>query len=71
MMNLAGFSKTKRNWYWSEAANCATDLDNLIVREGETKPPCKMFYGKDAGYATHLRTFGEIAITKIPGTNFD
>ena len=38
-------------------------LDNILVCEQNSAPPYTMFYGKNAKYAKHLRTFGEICVT--------
>ena len=49
----------------TEAADTATDLDNLIVRQGETKNSYQKFYGDDKRcFATmdNLKTFGEEVI---------
>ena len=61
-MNLAGFTTEKRRQLWCEADNTATMLDNMLVYEENSSPPYTMFYGKDAKYAIHLRTFGEICV---------
>ena len=63
MMNFAGFTTEKRKQLWCEAANTATMLDNIMVHEQNSTPPYTMFYGKDAKYAKHLRTLGEICVT--------
>ena len=61
MMNQAGFTKTKRNQLWAEAASTATKLDNMLVQDGTHS--YKKFHGTDPPYMRHLRTFGEIAVT--------
>jgi hypothetical protein len=48
---------------WAEAANCATDLDCLVVRKNGQRTPFEIFYGKSADYGPHLRTFGEVGVT--------
>ena len=63
MMNFAGFMTSKRKQLWYEEANTATMLDNILVHEQNSAPPYTMFYGQDAKYAKHLRTFGEICVT--------
>jgi hypothetical protein len=63
MMNLAGFPKKKRNQLWTEAANTATKIDNMLIYENDSVHAHKKFYGTDPGYMRYLRTFGEIAIT--------
>ena len=76
MLNFAGFTTSKRRQLWCEAANTATMLDNILVHEKNSAPPCTIFYGQDAKYAKHLRTFGEICVTahtsnKVGRTNID
>ena len=63
MMNFAGFTTSKRRQLWCEAANTATMLDNILIHEKNRAPPYTMFYGQDAKYANHLRTFREICVT--------
>ena len=65
MMNGAGFTREKRDGLWTEAANTATKLTNMTVTEAGREPPHKLFFGQDAAYARHLRTFGEMAVTAI------
>ena len=63
MMNFEGSTTEKRKQLWCEAANTSTMLDNILVHEQNSAPPYTMFYGKDAKYAKHLGTFGEICVT--------
>ena len=63
MMNFAGFTSEKQKFLSCELASTATMLDNILVHEQDSTPPYKMFYGKDAKYAKHLQTFGEIRVT--------
>ena len=63
MMNFAGFTTSKIRQLWHQAANTATMLDNILVYEQNSAPPYTMFYGQDAKYGKHLRTFGEINVT--------
>jgi hypothetical protein len=60
----AGFDMKTRTELWAEVANCATDMDNIIVRENGQKTPYDVFYGKPAPFATHLRTFGELGVIR-------
>ena len=62
MMNFAEFTTEKGKQLWCGAANTAIMLDNILVHEQNSEPPYTMFYGKDAKYANHLRTFGEICV---------
>ena len=63
MMNLAGFPKAKQNQLWTEAADTATKIDNMLIYEGNEVHLHKSFFGTDPIYMRHLRTFGKIAIT--------
>ena len=59
---MSAMPKQGTNTLWTEAAETATDLDNLIVRQGETKNSYQKFYGDDKKcFATmdNLKTFGE------------
>ena len=38
-------------------------LDSILVHEQNSAPPYTLFYGQDAKYAKHLRTYGEICVT--------
>ena len=60
MMNHVGFTMTKRQQLWYEAAQTATMLDNILVQVSAKSPPFTQFYGVDAKYAKHLRVFGEM-----------
>ena len=62
MMNHAGFTMTKRQQLWCEAAQTATMLDNILVQDSAKSPPFTQFYGVDAKYAKHLRVFGEMCV---------
>ena len=62
MMNFAGVTTEKRKQLWCEAANTATMLDNILVHEQNSASPYTMFYRRDAKYAKHLWTFGEICV---------
>jgi len=67
MMSSAGLDDAQKYKLWKEAAATATKLDNILTKDGETSPYQK-FYGEEALYQDHLRTFGEIGIvTKNPG----
>jgi hypothetical protein len=64
MNTAAGLHGVTRNQLWAEAANCATDLDCLVVKKNGQRTPFEMFYGKLADYGPHLRTFGEVGVTR-------
>ena len=38
-------------------------LNNILVHEQYNAAPCTMFNGRNAKYAKHLSTFGEIRVT--------
>ena len=64
MMNLAGFTAAKRAELWCEAANTATLLDNLLVRDHPNKSAHELFLKRTAKYGDHLKIFGEMVVAK-------
>ena len=62
MMNHAGFTRARRQQLWCEAAQTATMLDNILVRQSPKSPPLTHFFGVDANYSKHLRVFGEMCV---------
>jgi hypothetical protein len=64
MNTAAGLTTSLRNQLWAEAANCATDINNLIIRKKGDKSPYELFFGKPAPYMPHLRTFGEVGVIR-------
>ena len=76
MMNA--MPKHATNTLWTEAADTATYLDNLIIRPGESKNSYQKFYGnKKKCFASpdNLKTFGKEIIvanrTKIKAKSRD
>ena len=59
VMNHAGFTMSKRQQLWCEAAQTATLLDNNLVQESAKSP---LLLGVDANYAKHLKVFGEMCV---------
>jgi len=62
MMNDAGFVGENvhlRRGLWAEAVGTATKLENIITSPNKSEPAYGTFYGQEAPYARHLRTFGE------------
>ena len=64
MNNAARFDKKTRAKLWAEACNTATDMINIIVSDDAAETPHKQFYGKEAQYVRHLRTFGEVGVAR-------
>ena len=64
MLNRARLPKAVRHKLWAEAANVATDAENMSVKAGREKPPYKLFFGTETKNIWHLRRFGEIGIAK-------
>lgn len=62
MLNGARLTKTKREQLKAEAANTATDTENITVTKNKPIPAYEAFWGAEALYARHLKTFGEIGI---------
>jgi len=68
MMKGAGLNEDEKMKLWMEAAATATKLDNILATKGE-ESPYKKFYGEEAPYQNHLRTFGELGIVTLsPGS---
>jgi hypothetical protein len=47
---------------WTECANTATGIDNLIVSNNKPVSSYHCFYEEDPKYIKQMRTFGEMAI---------
>ena len=65
MMNAMPKPKQGTNTLWTGAAETAKDLDDMIVRQGETQNSYQNFYGdKKKCFASpdNLKTFGEEVI---------
>ena len=65
MLIQAGINSKENGEFWCEVISTATNLDNIMVRPDRTKPPCTLFYNKDAKFMRHLRSFGEMAVVAI------
>jgi hypothetical protein len=64
MNTAAGLTSDIRQQLWAEAANCATYLECLVITKKGQKTPYELVYGKQAPYATYLRTFGEVGVIR-------
>ena len=62
MMKSANLSQGMKQDLWSECANTATDLSNLISSHKDT--PHRIFYGQDPKFIDNLHIFGEMAVIK-------
>ena len=62
MMNHAGFTMSKRQQLWCEAAQPATPLDNILVQDSAKSPIFSQLFGVDEKYAKHLKGFGEMCV---------
>ena len=62
MMNHAGFISAKRQQLWCEAAQTATQLDNILVQDSAKSPPFTQFFSLDAKYTNHLKVSGEMCV---------
>ena len=62
MMDHAGFTMSRRQQLWCEAAQTATMSDNILVQESARSPPFTQFFGEDAKYAKYLRVYGETCV---------
>jgi hypothetical protein len=62
MLSEANLSTDLRAGMWSEAANTATKLDNIMIYPGETVSAFEKFFGVPSKLYENLRVFGEIGI---------
>ena len=65
MLIQAGIDSKGKEEFWCEVISTATKLDNIMVRPERPKPTHTLFFGKDAKYMKHMRTFGEMAVIAI------
>ena len=62
---MSGMGERRTNYIWTAAADTATDLDNLIIRAGETENSFQKFHeDKKKCFASgdNFKTFGEEVI---------
>jgi hypothetical protein len=62
MLNSAKLTQDLRHGLWAECANTATLLENITVRNDESKTPYELFHGKQSEKFEFLRKFGEVAV---------
>ena len=60
---MQGSQQRKEDSYGVKQLTQLQCLTIFLVHEQNSAPPYTMFYGKDAKYAKHLQTFGEISVT--------
>ncbi|CAJ1938811.1 unnamed protein product [Cylindrotheca closterium] len=65
MMNTARMTETMRGNLWAEAADTATKLDTALVYQRGEQSSHQKFWKREARFARHLRTFGEMAVIKV------
>ena len=68
MMNEAKFPEGLRKDLWTECANTATDIDNLIVSDKIS--PYQAFHGVPSKIIKKLQIFGEMAVIKNHSVKF-
>ena len=73
---MQGSQQRKEDSYGVKQLTQLQCLTIFLVHEQNSAPPYTMFYGKDAKYAKHLQTFGEISVTadtsnKVGNTKLD
>ena len=64
MLNGAQLNDKLRHSLWAECANTATDLNNMMITDGENMSPHEKLFGNKPKFAHKLRTFGEVAVIK-------
>ena len=62
MFNDAGIGETMKGHLWAEAANMATQIDNVLVKNSNKRTPFEKFTGTKPRYARNLRAFGDMCI---------
>jgi hypothetical protein len=62
MLNRAKLPTVKRKGLWTEAAQTATDLENILVLTRKPIASYNAFFEKELPGLRNMRTFGEIAI---------
>ena len=67
MMNFAGIKDAKRIQLWCKAANTATKITNILVKNNNNSCAHEKVYDQLPGYAHKLRVFGEIGIVSNTG----
>ena len=68
MMNEAKFPESLRQDLWTECANTATDIDNIIVSDKIS--PYQAFHGSDSKIIKKLQVFGEMGVIKNHSIKF-
>ena len=68
MMNEAKFPESLRQDLWTECANTATDVDNIIVSDKIS--PYQAFHGSPSKIIKKLRVFGEMGVIKNHSVKF-
>ena len=61
MMNHAGFTMSKRQQLWCEAAQTATLQDNILVQDSAKSPPFTQFWSR-CKVCQNLKVFGEMCV---------
>jgi hypothetical protein len=62
MYDFANVEESIRVGTWTECANTACDIENLIVSNNKPVSSYRSFYEEDPKYIKQMRTFGEMAI---------
>ena len=64
MLNVSGIKGKLRNSLWAEAANCETDVENLLVNRKDYFSAQDKCHGNPTKYKDHVHTFGNICVEK-------
>ena len=62
MLNEANLEQTRRTGLWTEAARTAMLLDTILVSTTKPEASYSTFFGKEAPFVRHLKTFGEVGV---------
>ena len=68
MMNEAKFPESLRQDLWTECANTATDIENIIVSDKIS--PYQAFHGSNPKIIKKSQVFGEMGVIKNHSIKF-
>ena len=64
MLNWAGIDRITRIRLWTEAANCATKYDGILITRKKEISSYEKFYGRRPNWIDDCKKFGEVGVFK-------
>lgn len=64
MLNGADITGKRRKLLWAECASTATDLENMVAKDKNLVSNYQKFFNRDPPFMRHLRTFGEVGVSR-------